>query len=96
MKNKIQVGGMVPNYVPVKTAKVKVQDGLKVKAMGVFAKGLKDGTVYTLRLAAPYGGEDTYSFVAKGKVVARFPESAVERFLENGESGDSNGLRMVC
>ena len=67
-------------------------DGLKVKAKGTFAKGLKDGETYTLRKSEKSQGVDTYEFLRGSKVVARFDEAAIKRFLRNGESDDANGL----
>jgi hypothetical protein len=68
-------------------------DGMKVKAKGVFAKGLKDGTVYTLKTAKPHGGVPTFMFVTKrGKKAARFGKWEIKRFLRTGMRGDHNGL----
>jgi len=68
-------------------------EGLKVRAVGVFAKGLRDGEQYTLHKAPPYQGQNTYNFVSySGKIAARFSESQVKRFLSNGVAGDQNGL----
>lgn len=68
-------------------------DGKKVRARGHFAKGLSDGTVYTLKKAAPFGGQTTYNFVtARGKSAARFTEGDIRGFLRTGQAGDSNGL----
>ena len=78
------------------TARVEIQDGMKVKALGSFAKGLRDGVTYTLQKAAPFHGVDTFNFVARGRVVARFDESQIQRYLRSGEGGDLNGLHRVA
>lgn len=66
--------------------------GMKVKAIGVFAKGLKDGETYTLKS----GGGDTFNFIDKrGKVAAKFYASDVKRFMRGMDSGDKNGLVVV-
>ena len=70
-----------------------VNAGAKVQAMGIFAKGLHDGRIYTLQPAATYNGQATYNFIASnGKVVARFTKDQVTRFLRSGMAGDNNGL----
>ena len=69
-------------------------DGVKVRAIGVFAKGLKDGEVYTLRKASKFNGVDTYNFIdRRNKSVARFDEDDIERFLRNGDG--HNGLVRI-
>ena len=70
---------------------VEVKDGLKVRAKGVFAKGLKDGQAYTLLTGPPDQGMKTFYFMQASKRVARFDVMAIRRFLRNGAS-DENGL----
>lgn len=70
-------------------------DGYTVQALGVFAKGLKHGKTYKLKSAAPDMGEPTYNFMLGSKVVARFRESSVAKFLKAVEKGDKNGLMKV-
>ena len=78
----------------VEGARVEIVDGMKVRAKGVFAKGLNDGKVYTLHKADPFNGVETYNFELRGRVVARFDVSQIQRFLRSGESGDRNGLEI--
>jgi hypothetical protein len=73
-------------------------EGLRVRALGVTRKGLKDGVIYTLkRNIKPFGpqGQDTYTFLLRGKGVAVFAEEAVSEWLEQGAMGDADGLKVV-
>jgi len=71
----------------------KITGGMKVRAKGVFAKGLKDGVWYTLRPAGFDRGEPVFAFViAGGQTVHRNTESTIMRWLRQGEAGDNNGL----
>jgi hypothetical protein len=73
------------------------REGERVRASGVFAKGLVEGVTYTLRDGGLYMGRPTYEFVtARGRVAARFHEDDVERFMLVGRrENDHNGLRPV-
>ena len=74
-------------------ASIAIVDGMKVKALGVFAKGLDEGVVYTLKAGKDFDGEKTFQFMTKsGKAAARFGEAAIKRFLAQGSRGDLNGL----
>lgn len=49
-------------------ASIAIVDGMKVKALGVFAKGLEDGVVYTLKAGKDFQGEKTFQFMRKSVV----------------------------
>lgn len=70
-------------------------DGLRVRARGSFAAGLRDGRLYTLRKGSPYQGEDTYAFHTPSGWAARHHESSVRRYLRNVAEGDCNGLEVA-
>lgn len=80
-----------------KTARLRPANGMRVQAQGVTGKGLKDGVIYTLQQSPPIhrGGQDTYTFLLRGKPVARFPEESVSMWLETGSEGDMNGLVVL-
>ena len=69
-------------------------DGKRVEMWGVTGKNLDDGKIYTLKKAPPMHGEDTYTFLLRGKPVARFPESTIDRWIEQVSDGGSNGLSL--
>lgn len=78
-------------------ARLRPQNGMRVQAQGVTGKGLRDGVIYTLQQSPPIyrGGQDTYTFLLRGKPVARFPEETVSMWLETGSEGDMNGLVIL-
>jgi hypothetical protein len=80
-----------------KQARLQPKPGMRVQAQGVTGKGLKDGVIYTLEKAAPVnrGGPDTYTFMLRGKPVARFTEESVSMWLEAGSHGDASGLVII-
>ena len=77
--------------------------GMQVTAKGVFAKGLEDGKTYTLSAAEPFDGEPTFVFTDKSKIRGsnlnqrphRAMQSDISRWLQQGQSGDNNGLVVV-
>lgn len=81
-----------------KTSAVQPSEGLRVQALGVTGKGLREGVIYTLKKnLKPAGsqGQDTYTFLWRGKGVAVFAEEAVSEWLEQGAMGDADGLKVV-
>lgn len=73
-------------------------DGMRVRVVGMPGKGLKDGNVYTLKKnLKPAGsvGQDSYTFLLRGKGVAVFAEEAVVEWLRAGEHGEPNGIQAL-
>lgn len=68
----------------------------EVRVIGITGKGLQGGQTYKLKKGTPFGRQETYNFItARGKSVARFPESSIAGWLEQGRRGDHNGLIIV-